>query len=160
MRKTDLSYLLKRMPDAYATINGSEGYPKILGNINFYKTPYGVMVITCVSGLPTSNEVCSNKIFAFHIHEGEECTGNEADPFSNTRMHYNPRNCPHPHHSGDMPPLFGANGYAFSAYLTNNFTIDEIIGKTVLIHERLDDFTTQPAGNAGAKIACGKINRG
>ncbi len=38
------------------------------------------------------------------------------------------------------------------------FTIDEIIGKTVIIHAKPDDFITQPSGNAGEKIACGVIS--
>lgn len=160
MRQIDLSYLLRRRPNAYAVIKGSAKYPEILGNCSFYQTSYGIMVITTASGLPTSAEACHNSIFAIHIHSGDECTGNDADPFFNTGMHYNPRNCSHPHHAGDMPSLFASNGYAFSAYLSNSFTIDEIIGRTVVIHERADDFTTQPSGNSGAKIACGKIMRG
>jgi len=35
--------------------------------------------------------------------------------------------------------------------------VKEIIGKTLIIHSAVDDFTSQPAGNAGEKIACGKI---
>ena len=41
--------------------------------------------------------------------------------------------------------------------LTDRFNLREIIGKVVIIHRNIDDFSTQPAGNAGAKIACGKI---
>ena len=40
------------------------------------------------------------------------------------------------------------------------FSVDEIIGRTVVIHSDPDDFSTQPAGNAGRKIACGVIRRG
>ena len=72
-------------------------------------------------------------------------------------MHDNPYHCPHPYHAGDMPPLFGANGYAFSAFLSDRFTVEEVIGKTVIFHEAPDDFVTQPSGNAGAKMACGVI---
>ena len=71
--------------------------------------------------------------------------------------HYNPKDCPHPYHAGDMPPLFGNNGEAFMAFMTDRFTVEEIIGKTVIIHSNPDDFTTQPGGNSGEKIACGKI---
>jgi len=71
--------------------------------------------------------------------------------------HYNPDNLPHPYHSGDMPPLFGNDGTAFSVFLTNRFKIDEIIGRTVVIHAQPDDFTSQPSGNSGEKIACGII---
>ena len=41
--------------------------------------------------------------------------------------------------------------------LTNRFTVDEIINKVIVIHANKDDFTTQPSGNAGTKIGCGKI---
>jgi Cu-Zn family superoxide dismutase len=56
-----------------------------------------------------------------------------------------------------MPPLFGNNGSAWMMYSTDRFTIPEIIGKTVIIHSGIDDFSTQPSGNSGAKIACGAI---
>ena len=42
-------------------------------------------------------------------------------------------------------------------FLTNRFRVEEILGKTVIIHDSPDDFTSQPAGNAGKKIACGMI---
>jgi Cu-Zn family superoxide dismutase len=56
-----------------------------------------------------------------------------------------------------MPPLFAANGHAFSAFLTDRFSINDIIGKTVVIHDSPDDFSTQPSGNSGSKLACGQI---
>jgi Cu-Zn family superoxide dismutase len=40
---------------------------------------------------------------------------------------------------------------------TNRFRVKDIIGRTVIIHNMPDDFTTQPSGNAGMKIACGVI---
>ena len=43
--------------------------------------------------------------------------------------------------------------------LLNKFSINEIIGKTVIIHDMPDDFTTQPSGNSGTKIACGVIQK-
>ena len=45
-------------------------------------------------------------------------------------------------------------------FLTERFNIDEIIGKTIIIHSNPDDFTTQPGGNSGTKIACGLIKKG
>ena len=57
-----------------------------------------------------------------------------------------------------MPPLFGADGYAFLAFVSSRFTVNEILGKTVIIHSGVDDFKTQPSGNAGEKIACGVIS--
>lgn len=43
--------------------------------------------------------------------------------------------------------------------LTNRFNIEEIIGKVVIIHDKPDDFVTQPSGNSGTKIACGEIKK-
>ena len=48
---------------------------------------------------------------------------------------------------------------AISLVLTNRFTPSEIIGKSVIIHDGYDDFTTQPSGNSGARIACGVIKK-
>ena len=41
--------------------------------------------------------------------------------------------------------------------LINKFKIKDIVGKVIIIHDSPDDFTTQPSGNSGMKIACGKI---
>lgn len=106
-----------------------------------------------------AKQTCKNLIFAFHIHSGANCSGNEADEFANVNGHFNPQNTPHPCHAGDMPPLFDAGGRAFSAFLTDRFTLPEIIGRTVIIHNMPDDFTSQPSGNAGEKIACGVISK-
>ncbi len=154
-----MSYLsvFLRKPDAEAEIYGSRDYPGIEGNTYFYQTGNGVIVGTEISGLPKSDDACSDPVFGFHIHEGTECTGNETDPFADVMSHYNPKGCSHPFHSGDLPPLFGAKGYAFCAFLTDRFTVNEIVGKTIIIHSAPDDFTTQPSGNAGIKIACGVI---
>ncbi len=148
--------LSSRHPSAVAYVSGSSGYSLIKGIVRFYRSAYGVFVVAQVSGLPIGS-MCASPIFGFHIHEGASCSGNADDPFADTLTHYNPKGCQHPYHAGDLPPLFGANGYAYSAVLTNRFTIDEIIGKTIVIHSSPDDFTSQPSGNAGKKIACGVI---
>ncbi len=146
-------------PHAEATIIGSAEYPDIKGNVYFFQTQYGVIVLTQVNGLPSGRAKCNKPVFAYHIHSGSKCIGDETDSFSGAMTHYNPNNCSHPYHTGDMPPLFGANGNAFSAFLTNRFNIKEIIGKTVIIHSAPDDFKTQPSGNSGSKIACGEIKK-
>jgi len=51
------------------------------------------------------------------------------------------------------------DGNAYMQVLTNRFSVREILGKTVVIHSHPDDFHTQPAGNAGEKIACGVIEK-
>ena len=97
-------------------------------------------------------------ILGFHIHEGEACTGSEEDPFADTKMHYNPGDCPHPAHARDRPPLFVNGGYAWSAVLTNRIRAKEMKGHTVVVHSMPDDFKTQPSGDSGEKIACGVIS--
>ena len=149
--------VLRQRPQAVANVKGSNKYPNINGVIRFYETRFGVVVLAQVYGLPKHEGDCASPVFAFHIHSGNRCSGNETDPFADAMTHYNPHKCLHPYHAGDMPPLFGANGMAFSMFLTDRFSVREIIGKTVVIHSDPDDFSSQPAGNSGTKIACGVI---
>lgn len=151
--------IMRQMPSAMAFIEGSPSYPDIRGTAKFYQLPMGVLVAVEVYGLPASATPCQSPVLALHVHEGATCSGNATDYFANARTHYNPYACLHPYHAGDMPPLFSAGGMAFSAFLTDRFTVDEIIGKTLIIHDRPDDFVTQPSGNAGQKIACGEITQ-
>lgn len=152
-----LRALLQKRPDGIAMIRGSETYPDINGTVLFYQTAEGVVVAADVQGLPVSADDCSQPIFGFHLHEGGTCAGNGNDPFADVGSHYNPDNCPHPYHAGDFPPLFGNGGRALSVFLTNRFTVREVLGKTVIIHSHPDDFSTQPSGNSGTKMACGEI---
>lgn len=150
----DYAAVLSRRPDAAAKIYGSDEHLEIIGRVSFFGIKCSTLVAAEIRGLPTGRQV-----FGFHIHEGESCTGNATDPFADVGTHYNPDNRAHPFHSGDMPPLFGNCGYAFSVFMTDRFSSNEIIGKTVIIHGGIDDFSTQPSGNAGSKIACGKIEK-
>lgn len=142
---------------ALADVSGSEKYPDINGRVVFKKKGEGVLVTAEIMGLPTEDGECNRKVFGFHIHEGESCSGNDTDPFLNVGGHYNPDECEHPSHAGDLPPLFENNGYAYLSLYTDRFTVSEIINRTVIIHSMPDDFKTQPSGDAGEKIACGKI---
>ena len=141
---------------AMAQIIGSSSYPRICGTALFRQTSMGVLVTVEVFGLPDS-EKCDSGIFALHIHEGESCTGNVQNPFADAGGHYNPKGCPHPYHAGDLPPLWGNQGYAYMSVLTDRFHVGEIIGRTVIIHSAPDDFRTQPSGDSGIMIACGEI---
>lgn len=149
--------VLMHKPNTYAIIKGSEKYSNISGIVRFYQLRNGVLVAAEINGLPYSDSICKNQIYGFHIHSGNKCEGDMTDPFSEAMTHYNPNNCLHPFHAGDLPPLFGSRGYAFSVFLTDRFLLSEVIGKTVIIHENSDDFTTQPSGNAGEKLACGVV---
>lgn len=141
---------------AYAKIKGSSDYPDIYGTVTFSQRRNGILVSAQIHNLPF--KACEKEIYGFHIHEGMSCTGNDTDPFADAKTHYNSGDCSlHPYHTGDMPPLFGNNGFAYMSYFTNKFSISEIIGKAIIIHDSVDDFTTQPSGNSGQKIACGII---
>lgn len=149
--------MLMQPSHASAKMNGGGEYLNIHGIVRFYQTRNGVLVASEISGLPHSHGACQHPVFGFHIHDGSQCKGDLHDPFSGAMSHYNPADCDHPFHAGDLPPLFGNHGYAFSVFLTDRFSLSEVIGKTVIIHGNPDDFTTQPSGNAGEKLACGVI---
>lgn len=142
---------------AAADIHGSADYPELHGRATFLQKAGGVLVTVQVYGLPFDDEACGSRIFALHIHSGSSCTGNPDDAFADAKGHFNPQDCEHPHHAGDLPPLFGNHGYAYMSVFTDRFTISEIANRVIIIHSTADDFTTQPAGNSGVKIACGKI---
>lgn len=144
----------------FARIKGSPAYPQINGIVQLRQTENGVLVTANIYGLPYNDSPCEGQIFGFHIHEGTSCTGNDDDPFADAKNHFNSNNCPHPHHAGDLPPLFGnSSGYAFLSFLTDRFALSDVTGKTIIIHSNPDDFTTQPSGNSGEKIACGIIRK-
>ncbi len=151
--------VLRDPPRATAVIHGSGSYPNIAGAVWLYQTNRGVIVRAEISGLPKADGPCHERVFGFHIHAGADCGGNMEDPFADAMSHYNPGGCEHPYHAGDLPPLFGNDGLAISLFLTDRFTVDEVIGKTVILHDHPDDFTTQPSGNSGTKIACGVFRR-
>lgn len=151
-----LELLTYEHPDAVAWITGNVTHPRLSGLIKFYRTSYGGILIEAeIFGLPNINEPGSSDFYAMHIHEFGDCSGN----FENTGSHYNPEGEPHPDHAGDLLPLLGNQGYAWSAFYDKRFTIEEIIGKSVIIHSNRDDFTSQPSGDSGDKIGCGEIKR-
>lgn len=144
-------------PMARAVLRGGADNPDLVGEVAFWQTDAGVLGEAVFAGLPQGNH-CSSSIFALHIHEGTQCSGED---FSDAKGHYNPGGCPHPYHAGDLPPILASDtsfgSIAYSVFLTSRLSVQEILGKTVILHLNPDDFTTQPAGNAGKKIACGVI---
>lgn len=138
--------MFQSMPYATAHISGNSMYPEIEGKVSFYEVYGGTLVVAAVKNLPNGNG-----FHAFHIHDGSSCEpGREGG-------HYNPTNQPHPQHAGDMPPLLANQGTAFSAFYTDRFYPEDIVGKVVVIHAMPDDFKSQPSGNPGSMIACGEI---
>lgn len=138
------------LPHAAAYITGGPEAPALLGTVTFNQKPEGVLVTARISGLPRPSG-----FFALHIHEGPACSG---QAFPATGSHYNPTQAPHPDHAGDLPPLLSCRGNAYLSVLSDRFNIRDILGRTVVIHSGPDDFRSQPAGNAGTKIACGVIS--
>ena len=131
--------LMQSPPDASAWIAGGNNFPSISGLARFYATKYeGTLVEVEVFGLPNVATPGSSNFYGMHIHENGVCVS----PFTS---------------AGDMPPLLGNQGYAWMAFYDKRCTIPEIIGKSLIIHRMPDNFTTQPAGDSGERIACGVI---
>ncbi len=131
------------MKKGIAVINGYDGYDRIAGTVSFRQLQCGVLVTAHIFNLPDDG------FFAFHIHQGERCE----EPMG----HFLFQEEIHPNHAGDLPPLLSASGKAYLSVLTNRFTLNDVIGKAVIIHRNPDDFRTQPAGDSGERIACGII---
>lgn len=138
---------MQRCRGAVARISGTGN---LRGRALFFPRPYGVLVRVTVRGLP-KNE---SGFYGLHIHEGRTCTGSG---YSDTMGHLGSGDRPHPEHTGDLPPLLSCNGRAYLEVLTDRFMVGQVIGRTIVIHSDADDFTSQPAGNAGNKIGCGEI---
>lgn len=145
MTKDILSMVIDEMPRAYAIISGEND---VKGTVTFYNFNTHTIMLYQVENLPLS-EKCQGGIFAFHVHGGSDC--------KKPLTHYNPDDCPHPYHLGDLPPLFAIKGVAWGLLMIDKLQVEDIINRTIVIHENLDDFTTQPSGNPGEKLACGEI---
>jgi len=130
------------------------------GTVNFTQKGDKVVVDAKVAGLTPGGH-------GFHIHEKGDCSSGDG---MSTGGHFNPRGQPHampttPHrHAGDMPMLVAdASGSATLIVELDVMTIGsgdaDIVGKGLIVHKDPDDFTTQPTGNSGARVACGVITR-
>jgi len=149
-----LNFILTHSPNAISYVKGNKFYPNINGKVEFYQTSAGVLVVTEIENLKI--ETNKTGFYAMHIHNGENCNETPNGEFKDT-SHYNPENKTHPNHAGDLPNLLSNDGYVFNVLLTERFLVNDIIGKTVMIHQNPDDERTDPSGNSGTKIACGKI---
>lgn len=146
---------------ATATLSGSDVYPKVRGLVRFYTDPEGGAIVDArVTGLPRRVGGRPATAFAFHIHENRRCgSGTMPSPFSAAGGHFNPAGKPHPLHVGDLPDLPSCRGRGRLVAYTDRFAPDDVLGLTVVLHEHTDDFTSQPSGNAGDRIACGVITQ-
>ena len=129
----------------------------VRGLVTFEAVEHGVRVVADISGLSPGKH-------GFHIHEFGDCS---ADDGSSAGGHFNPAGMPHSmptsekRHAGDMGNIeAGQDGKAHLDYVDAVMSLSgehSLIGHAVIIHEKEDDFTTQPTGNAGARIGCGVI---
>jgi len=143
------------LPYAMAELKGSYKYQGLRGKVNFYGYKEGSLVRVEIEGLPNENK---NNFFGFHIHEGHKCDDGET-PLESAGGHLNPENDKHPNHLGDLPVIYSNKGYAYMEFYTSRFKPDKVVDSVVIIHKEKDDLKTDPAGNSGERIACGKILR-
>lgn len=148
--------------NALARIKGGNIYPDIDGVVHFREVDCGTQVSIEVYGLPMyrpgTEDMDPIGPFGFHVHEYGICKITNPDsPFESAGGHYNPYDEPHGNHAGDFPVLFSNDGYARMSFFTNKFKPEDVIGRSVIIHQNPDDYRTQPAGDAGKRIACGVI---
>lgn len=130
------------------------------GALTLSQSPEGVHITGTVQGLAPNGQ------FGFHIHEKGDCSAPDA---SSAGAHFNPDDQPHgdpsgeAHHAGDMLNLQAdAEGTAQVDTIVRGVALHpgaghDIVGKAIVVHERADDYTSQPSGNSGNRIACGVI---
>ncbi len=127
------------------------------GEVTFTAESGGVHVVGTFSGLVYGEH-------GFHVHEKGDCSAPDG---TSAGGHFNPATKPHgardaaARHAGDLGNLKAdPYGLARVDFVDSTLSLsgaDSIVGRAVIIHEKADDFTTQPTGNAGARQACGVI---
>ena len=147
-------------PSAICQINPANG-TSVHGEVEFFQKNNKVIINVEVEGL-------SYGLHAIHIHEFGDCSSFDA---KSAGGHWNPNNKKHgewgseSHHKGDIANLFAdSSGNSSLKFETDLWCLgckDEsynILGKSIIIHQGLDDFHSQPSGNAGKRIGCGIIS--
>ena len=147
--------------DAIAELTGSNLAPEVHGTVKFFKVPDGTWVQAEVFGLPEFKEKSGTEPqtgpFAFHIHQNGSCGSVFGDsPFSAAGGHWNPDGEPHGNHAGDFPVLFSNGGTAKMLFFFFFFFPEDVIGRSVIIHNSPDDYTMPPSPQ-NKRIACGTI---
>lgn len=145
----------------YATVNlASASGSLVSGTLRIVPNGNGVHITGEIGGLPPGST------HAFHFHEIGDCSAADA---SSAGGHFNPTHAPHgragaaPHHAGDMDNVVAdADGVARIDIQNNDVSLrrgapNDITGRAVIVHAGADDYTSQPSGNAGARVACGVI---
>lgn len=146
---------------AQAKLADAQG--KSVGTVEIRDTPNGVIVRARFTGLPPGEH-------AFHVHAVGKCE----PPFESAGPHFDPKSHQHGFaveggwHAGDLPNVtIGADGTATVEVLSTGLTVStgdtkllDDDGAALIVHEGVDDYTSQPAGNAGKRIACGVVQKG
>jgi Cu-Zn family superoxide dismutase len=146
----------KQGDTARATLKDPNG--QTLGEVTLQQTPGGVLVRGTVNGIPAGEH-------AIHIHETGKCEGPD---FKTAGGHFNPGKkqhglmSPKGKHAGDMPNLYvGQDGKLQFEHFANQGlklkTLMDKDGSAIVIHAKADDHKTDPAGDAGGRIACGVV---
>jgi Cu-Zn family superoxide dismutase len=132
-----------------------------MGSVSLTQISPGVLLQLSLKGVPAGEH-------AFHIHAVGKC---EPPGFDSAGPHFNPANAHHgmmsgPGHAGDMPNLHVLASGALDLEVVNAaITLDKDkpnsvfhpSGTAIVIHAGKDDYTSDPAGNAGGRIICGVI---
>lgn len=134
---------------------------KDVGTVDLIQTPHGVLLKLSLKGIPAGEH-------AFHVHAVGKCE----PPFTSAGGHFNPGGRKHGMeaadgaHAGDMPNLHvPASGElaievanpAVSLVKGQPNSVFDADGSAIVIHAKADDYKSDPAGNAGDRIACGVI---
>ncbi|TMH51244.1 MAG: superoxide dismutase family protein [Betaproteobacteria bacterium] len=150
-----------RAPTAKATLQPIKD-SGVKGAATFTQKGDKVQLMADIGGLKPNQE------HGFHIHEKGDCNSGDG---MGAGGHFNPLGKPHAHpsmperHAGDMFALKADDyGNATLSIELDVITVTEgptgIIGRGLIVHAQADDYNTQPTGNAGARVACGVIQKG
>ncbi len=148
-------------PKAVANLAATKGNTAS-GTVTFEQQGDKVRVSGTITGLKPNAE------HGFHVHEKGDCSSGDG---MSAGGHFNPLAKGHGHHAGmerhagDMPNLKAdASGKAAFSFETAGITIGsgatDIVGRGLIVHRDPDDYKSQPAGNAGPRLACAVIARG
>lgn len=144
-------------PSAMAKLAPTQGNTAN-GTITFTQHDSKVLVDAEIAGLVPG-------LHGFHIHEKGDCSAPDG---TSAGGHFNPTSQPHgdpnghAHHMGDLPMLYADSDGRAKLHVELDSPMlqpgaENIVGKAVIIHQKFDDFSTQPTGNSGARVACGVI---
>ena len=131
------------------------------GTVRFLQSGDKVQVSGEIRGLKPDAE------HGFHVHEKGDCSSADG---ASAGGHFNPSGMPHGNHgvsmrhSGDLPALkAGAGGVATFSFESTGIAVgsgvNDIVGKALIVHRDADDYTTQPTGNSGPRLACAVIQK-